>query len=46
VAETLRPDKFGRTLVRLTVILNGWPVHVAPVMISEGHGVAYFGGKK
>jgi endonuclease YncB( thermonuclease family) len=46
VAETLRPDKFGRTLIRLTVILNGWPVYVAPLMISEGHGVAYFGGKK
>ena len=46
LAETLRPDKFGRTLVRLTVMSDGWPVEVARLLISEGHGVAYFGGSK
>ena len=46
VAETLRPDKYGRTLVRLTVMNSGWPFDVEKLLISEGHGVAYFGGKK
>lgn len=46
LAETLKPDKYGRTLVRLTVMNDGWPVEVARLLISEGHGVAYFGGKK
>lgn len=46
LAETLRPDKFGRTLVRLSVMRDGWPENVASRLISDGHGVAYFGGKK
>lgn len=47
-AETLRPDKYGRTLVRLAVMDRGrgHSVDVARLLISEGHGVAYFGGKK
>jgi len=45
-AETLKPDKFGRTLVLLTVMNDGWLVEVARLLISEGHGMAYFGGKK
>lgn len=46
LAETLRPDKFGRTLVRLTVMQDGFPVDVAQAMIAMGHGVEYYGGKK
>lgn len=46
LAETLRPDKYGRTLVRLTVMNSGWTVEVAPLLISEGHGRPYFGEKK
>lgn len=46
-AETLRPDKYGRTLVKLTVdVYKGWPEDVATRLIDEGHGVPYFGGKK
>lgn len=45
-AQTLRPDKFGRTLVKLAVMSNGWPIDVAFQLISENHGVQYFGGKK
>lgn len=46
LAETLRPDKYGRTLVRLTVMENGWPLNVVSQLISEGHGRPYFGEKK
>ena len=46
LAETLKPDKYGRTLVRLNAINSGWPVDVARLLIHEGHGVAYFGGSK
>lgn len=46
LAETLRPDKYGRTLVRLTVMENGCPLNVASQLISEGLGRPYFGEKK
>lgn len=45
-ATTMRPDKYGRTLVLLTVMNSGWPCEVTKLLISEGHGVPYFGGKK
>lgn len=45
-AETLKPDKYGRTLVKLTIVYKGWPEDVATRLIDEGLGVPYFGGKK
>lgn len=46
LAETLKPDKYGRTLVNIWVFHKGFPYDVAKVLISEGHGKEYFGGKK
>lgn len=46
VAETLRPDKYGRTLVKLTIDYKGFLEDVATRLIHEGLGVQYFGGKK
>jgi micrococcal nuclease len=46
MAETLKPDKYGRTLVRLTVMENGQPTNVASYLIREGLGRPYFGGTK
>lgn len=46
VAETLRPDKYGRTLVMLTILYKGSQEDVATRLIDEGLGVRYFGGKK
>lgn len=45
-AETLKPDKYGRTLVKLTIDYKGFPEDVATRLIDEGLGVRYFGGKK
>lgn len=45
-AQTLRPDKYGRTLVLLRVQLAGVLCDVAQLLISEGHGKEYFGGAK
>ena len=42
-AETLKPDKYGRWLVKLTL---GDGRDVAECLSSQGHAKAYFGGKK
>lgn len=47
LAETLKPDKYGRTLVTLLVVRDAdFAYDVAAMLISEGHGKPYFGGKK
>jgi len=46
LAETFKPDKYGRTLVSIWIFYNGFPYNAAKVLISEGHGKEYFGGKK
>lgn len=46
LAETMKPDKYGRTLVRLTFLCNGMSYDAANLLIIEGHGKPYFGGKK
>lgn len=46
LAETHKPDKFGRWLVKLTVMWEGYPTDVAWILINEGHGVPYSGGTK
>lgn len=46
LAQTYKPDKYGRWLVRLTVIVGAYPADVSDAMISAGHARPYFGGKK
>lgn len=46
LAETLKPDKYGRMLVSLRVFGEGHPHDVVKILIDEGHGKPYFGGKK
>jgi len=46
LAETFKPDKYGRMLVRLTVLRDGSWYNVAKIMISENHGREYLGAKK
>ena len=46
LAETIKPDKYGRTLVNIWIFYKGFPYSVAKILISEGHGKEYFGGKK
>lgn len=41
--ETIKPDKYGRTLVSITL---GDGTDVVSDMIARGWGVPYFGGKK
>lgn len=41
--ETIKPDKYGRTLVSITL---GDGRDLVSYMISNGFGVPYFGGKK
>jgi micrococcal nuclease len=45
-AETFKPDKYGRWLVRLTVIVDAYPTYVSDAMINAGHARPYFGGTK
>ena len=45
--ETFKPDKFGRWLVAIYIgIAGGGHMCVNTLMITSGHAIAYFGGKK
>jgi len=44
--ETLRPDKYGRTLAKVCIMQDGLLADVADIMVTEGHGVAYVGAKQ
>lgn len=46
LAETLKPDKYGRTLVRMTALHEGFPIDVSAKLINENHGRCYYGGPK
>lgn len=44
--ETFKPDKFGRWLADIHIAVDGGDMLVNQLMITEGFGVPYFGGKK
>lgn len=44
--ETIRPDKYGRYLVRLWIPVSGGDLCVNDVMVTEGFAKEYWGGAK
>ena len=46
LVKTHKQEKYGRILADVTIVEDGVEIDLATEMIKNGHGKAYFGGKR